>query len=167
VNVRDTSRSDAGERSLLGAWIPKLGGWFFGGAIAMWFICGWLRSSSMLMEVVVPLVVTLGLLFVTKGAVFIGWAACIHQNQSEVLAGTAVAFAIYMALASGMVVGAVVHFLRRACEWWEENLASSETTSIVQTKLLTGAAGSGRGPRRSTRVPLMPGLSAEPDSTRQ
>jgi hypothetical protein len=121
ADARETPRANPGEPTLLGEWMPRLGGWFFGGAIAMWFICGWLRSSSMLMEVVVHVVVTLGLLFVTKWAVVIGWAAWIHQNQSEVLAGTAAAFAIYVALAAGMVAGAGVHFLRRVYQWWEDN----------------------------------------------
>ncbi len=119
--ARETPRSNSDERSLLGEWIPKLGGWFFGGAIAMWFICGWLRSSSMLVECVVHVVATLALLFVAKWALIIGWAAWIHQHQSEVLAGTAGAFAIFVSLAAGMVVGATLHLMRRIYDWWLDN----------------------------------------------
>jgi hypothetical protein len=95
--------------------------WLLGGAIVCWLICRVLRSSSLVVEVIVHVLVVHGLLFL----VWVGMIVFLltwGRNQG----GMGIADAVFwgsqfMALASGIVVGGVLHFVMRFVEWVRDN----------------------------------------------
>ncbi|MEP6503652.1 MAG: hypothetical protein ABJD97_09995 [Betaproteobacteria bacterium] len=97
--------------------LATLASWFFGGLVACWFICGLLRSSSLLMEIVVHFVVTIVLAFATYWVCVIGWLLWAGKHQEQAILGVFVAVAIGSALAAGIVAGGGLHLLRRIFEW--------------------------------------------------
>jgi len=121
---RDQVEPDDGRPSRASLVLHGLGrymNWLLGGALVCWLACRVLQSSSLVVEVIVHVVVVHGLLFLT-------WVGMIvflmfwNRRVGELGIGDAVFWGSqFMAFASGIVVGGVLHFAMRFAEWVRDN----------------------------------------------
>ena len=95
--------------------------WLLGGAIVCWLICRVLASSSLVVEVIVHVLVVHGLLFLTWVGMIVFLMTWGRRFGEMGIADAVFWGSQFMALASGIVVGGVLHFVMRLVEWMRDN----------------------------------------------
>lgn len=124
----DRDGSDGTQRALAGSrlhlMLQGLGrymNWLLGGAIVCWLICRVLRSSSLIVEVIVHVLVVHGLLFLTWVGMVVFLMTWGRRFGEMGIADAVFWGSQFMAFASGIVVGGVLHFAMRFVEWVRDN----------------------------------------------
>lgn len=97
--------------------INRLASWFFGGAIVCWLICGGLRSSSLVVEVVVHVLVVNVLCFASWLGLVVFYALWVNRFGHIGLEGGFVWGSIFSALLMGISGGGALHMGKVFLEW--------------------------------------------------